>query len=117
MILEFITENKDLIGVLAVVFSGLFAFVKWLDTRKRELREKRYRTYMDLISIISGKRQDSSAPNITEQVAAVWFLVEYKEYYKTTVRIFSESDLENMANGPWVQHVLPHITKLIKTIG
>jgi hypothetical protein len=116
MILEFISEIKDLIGFVIAIIAGLFAFVKWIDTRNRELKEKRYKTYMDLIGVISGKRTDSTIPNITEQIAATWFLMEYKEYYKMTRKIFSESDLENMANEPWVKHVLPHIRKLITEI-
>jgi len=116
MILEFITQNKDLIGLIVVSLAGLFGFVKWIDTRRRELREKRYKTYMDLIGVISGKRADSTIPNITEQIAATWFLLEYKEYYSITKKIFLDSNLENMANEPWVKHVLPHIHKLIKEI-
>ncbi len=116
MFLEFITQNKDLIGVIVVCFTGLFGFVTWIDTRRRELKEKRYKTYMDLIGVISGKRVGSTAPNITEQIVATWFLSEYKEYYDMTKRIFSDSDLEDIANETWVKHVLPHIHKLIKEI-
>jgi hypothetical protein len=116
MFLQFITENKDLIGLVTVVVGGIFVFVKWLDTRNRELKEKRYKTYMDLIGVISGKRTDSSTPNLTEQIAAIWFLLEYKEYYQTTKKIFSESELQDMANDIWVKHVLPHIKKLLKEI-
>lgn len=116
MILQFISQNKDLIGLITVSIAGFFVFVKWIDNRNRELKEKRYKTYMDLIGVISGKRVDSTTPNLTEQIAAVWFLLEYKEYYEITKKIFSESDLENMANEIWVQHVLPHIYKLLKEI-
>ena len=116
MTLEFIGQNKELIGFVVAIIAGLFAFVKWIDARNRELKEERYKTYMDLIGVISGKRIDSSTPNLTEQIAAIWFLLEYKEYYEVTKKIFSDSDLENMANAPWVKHVLPHIRKLIKEI-
>lgn len=114
--LEFITQNTNLIGLITVSITGLFVFIKWLDTRNRELKEKRYETYMNLVSVISGKRSDSTTPNITEQIAATWFLLEYKEYYDMTRRIFSDSDLEKMANEPWVTHVLPHIRNLLKEI-
>jgi hypothetical protein len=116
MAVELISQNTEIIGFVVAIFAGLFAFVKWIDTRNRELREKRYKTYMDLIGVISGKRTDSTTPNLTEQIAAIWFLLEYKEYYEITKKIFSDSDLENMANAPWVKHVLPHIHKLIKEI-
>jgi len=68
--LKFITENTNLIGLITVSLTGLFVFIKWIDTRNRELKEKRYETYMGLVSVISGKRNDSTAPNITEQIAA-----------------------------------------------
>lgn len=116
MILQFITQNKDLIGLITVSITGIFVFIKWIDNRNRELKEKRYKTYMDLIGVISGKRADSSTPNISEQIAAVWFLSEYKEYYEITKKIFSESDFENMSDKAWVQHILPHIHKLLKEI-
>lgn len=116
MTLEFISEIKDLIGFVIAIIAGFFAFIKWIDTRNRELKEKRYKNYMDLIGVISGKRADSTTPNITEQIAATWFLLEYKEYYEMTGKIFSDSDLENMANEPWVKHVLPHIRKLLTEI-
>ena len=116
MNLKLILENKDFIGLIIVAVSGLFVFIKWIDNRNRELKEKRYKAYMDLIGVISGKRSDSTTPNFTEQVAATWFLIEYKEYYSTTKRIFSQSDFENMADEGWVQHVLPHIHKLINEI-
>lgn len=114
--LEFISQNNSLIGIMVVSLTGLFAFIKWIDSRNRALKENRYATYMNLVCIISGKRTDSTTPNITEQIAATWFLLEYREYYEMTKRIFSESDLKNMANGPWVLHVLPHIEKLLKEI-
>lgn len=113
---EFISENSQLLGVIIVTFGGLFAFIKWIDTRNRELREKRYSTYMNLISVISGKREDGTTPNLTEEIAATWFLLEYKEYYKTTEKIFSNSDLKNMANEAWVKHVLPHIKSMLEEI-
>ncbi len=116
MTLEFISQNKDFIGFVIAIIAGFFAFVKWIGTRNRELQEKRYKKYMDLIGVISGKRFDSTTPNLTEQIAAVWLLLEYKEYYETTKKIFSDSDLENMANEPWVKHVLPHIHKLMNEI-
>ena len=53
--LEFFAQNKDLIGIITDSLAGLFAFIRLLDTRNRELKKKRYNTYMNLVSIISGK--------------------------------------------------------------
>ncbi len=114
--LNFITQNTNLVGLITVSLTGGFVFIKWLDARKRELKERRYTTYMALVSIISGKRADSSTANMTEQIAATWFLLEYKEYYDITKKIFLNNDFENMADPLWVTHVLPHIKMLLKEI-
>lgn len=39
MILEFINQNKDIIEFVAAISGGIFAFIKWLDSRNRELKE------------------------------------------------------------------------------
>lgn len=114
--LEFISQNSSLVSVFTISIAGLFAFIKWVDSRNIELKEKRYKTYMDLISAISGHRNDGTTPNLTEQIAATWFLLEYKEYKTTTIKIFENSDLEKMANAPWVNHVLPQIKMMIKEL-
>ncbi|HOO81245.1 MAG TPA: hypothetical protein PK513_01940 [Alphaproteobacteria bacterium] len=114
--LDFISENSQFLSVLTVTFAGLFAFIKWLDTRNRELKEKRYSKYMQLISVISGKREDSSPSNLPEQIAATWFLIEYKEYFEITKKIFSNSDLKEMADETWIKHVLPQMQSMLKEI-
>jgi hypothetical protein len=114
---QFITENTQLISVLVIVGGGVISFIKWLDTRNRELREKRYAKYMDLISTISGANHpDGSTPRMTEQIAAVWFLLEYKEYTDITYKVFSYSDLDKLANKPWTEHVAPNIRLLLQEI-
>ena len=115
-VMNLISENNQLISTIVFALAGIFSVIKWLDTRNRELQEKRYSKYMDLISIISGNRSDSTTPRMTEQIAAVWFLLEYKEYKDITYKIFSYSDLDTIANEPWIQHVAPQIKLLIQDI-
>ena len=38
MILQFISQNKDLIGLITVSITGIFVFIKWIDNRNRELK-------------------------------------------------------------------------------
>ena len=97
--LEFITTNNQLLGTITIICAGLFAFIKWIDNRNNELKEKRYSKYMSLISTISGKREDGQTPNFTEQIAATWLLLEYKEYYKITEKIFSKTTLDLESNN------------------
>lgn len=112
--IQFIEHNKDLLGLIAVVMGGVFVFVKWIDSRNRELKEKRYQNYMDLIGVISGKRKDSTTPNMTEQIAATYFLLEYKEYYSMTKKIFSSLDLKQISDERWGKHILPHIRTVLE---
>jgi hypothetical protein len=111
-----ISQNNFLISVIIISITSLFAFIKWLDTRNREIKEKRYSKYRSLISTIFGKREDSSTPNLGEQIACVWLLEEYKEYYNTTSKILSNSDMKNMGDKLWVAHVFPHFKKLLEEI-
>ena len=109
-------EVSQVVSIFTVVIGGVFTAIKWLDVRKRELREKRYEKYMSLISIISGSHPDDRNVRITEQIAAIWFLLEYKEYEHLTCRIFSDNNLWAMANPPWIEHVFPHIERLLLEI-
>lgn len=111
--LEFITQNSPLLGIMTIAIAGLFGFIKWLDTRNNELKDKRYKTYMNLISVISGKRDDGSSTSLAEQIAATWFLLEYAEYYNMTRKIFENNNFKEMADERWVNHVFPHIEKLL----
>jgi hypothetical protein len=116
IMLDFITANTQLMSIIVIVFGGVFAFVKWLDTRNRELKDKHYSKYMDLIGIISGIRPDGTVPRITEQIAAIWFLREYKGYNKVTYKIFSALDLDKIANETWTKHVAPEVRLLLQEI-
>ncbi|MFA4994540.1 MAG: hypothetical protein WC521_04465 [Bdellovibrionales bacterium] len=114
--MNFITENSQLLSVLTAVIGGVFAFIKWIDVRHMELREKRYAKYMELVSTISGRHPDGNALCITEQIAAVWFLLEYKEYRDITFKIFSSKDVLDTAKGPTAKILVPHIEHLMKEI-
>jgi hypothetical protein len=112
--INFITQNKELLSFIIAIFAGVFTAIKYLDTRKRELQEKRYAKYMDLIAMISGTRPDGNHAKITEQVAAVWFLLEYTEYYYLTHKIFEANDFSSIGNNEWTTYIVPQIRLLLK---
>lgn len=112
----FISQNAQLIGVLVTVFGGLFAFIKWIDLRNRELKEKRYARYTELVGTIAGKRPDGVSPTMLDQIVAVWFLLEYKEYRKITKRIFHGPKFDQMANQNWISFVLPEIKAMLSEL-
>jgi|GEM_PF-2925961 len=115
--LKFITENNSFILLMIGMISGTVGFIKWLATRQQEMKEKRYSKYMDLIGIIAGNRPDGNHAKMTEQIAAVWFLLEYKEYKNITYKIFSNTDLDDIGNEVWRSHMKPNIKLLLQEIG
>jgi hypothetical protein len=112
-VFRFITENFQ---PLILVCGGLFAWVKWVDSRNREIKEKRYSTYMNLINIISGKCPDGRVVMLTEEIAAVWLLLEYKEYDNITRKIYSHQAVRNSTAQEWNETVLPTIDELLQEL-
>lgn len=115
--LELIAQNNNQITMIVAIVAGLCAFLKWLDTRNQNVKNERYNKYIQLIKVLSGsKENDSASICMTEQIASAWFLLEYKEYYKITLKILDNDDLQNMSNKPWQNFVLPQIKLVVQEI-
>lgn len=72
---------------------------------------------MQLIRIVSGSKPNEAVSiGMTEQIAAIWFLLEYKEYHHITLKILDNPDLEKMANERWNKFVLPQVRLLTEEI-
>jgi hypothetical protein len=108
-VLQWMSKNSSIIGgvftplitSVSVIVGGVFTSVRWLDTRNREIdaqnqerEEKRFSKYMELINLASGKCPDERQIMLVEQLAAVWFLLEYPKYKEITCRIFSDALFE-----------------------
>jgi hypothetical protein len=65
---------------------------------------------MRLISVISGGWK------ITEQVASVYVLLEYKKYYKTTLKVLNNSLWNEEDDIQWQRYILPAIRNYIEEI-
>ncbi|PCH98594.1 MAG: hypothetical protein COB76_06915 [Alphaproteobacteria bacterium] len=114
---ELIGNHADQITIIIAIFAGLFAFIKWLDTRNQTLKNERYERYIQHIRILSGSKENEGAfICMTEQIAAAWLLLEYSEYFEITLKILDNPDLEKMSNEPWQQFVLPQIKQVIADI-
>jgi hypothetical protein len=109
-IIEFIAQNIYSITFVITIFAGLFAFAKWIDSRNREIKKEELKEYMRLISVISG------GGKITEQVASVYMLLEYKKYYKTTLKVLDNGLWNEENDTQWQKYILPAIRNCIKEI-
>jgi len=90
------------------IISGLFAFWKWADQRKRELYEQRFEQYWKLIELAQ------ETPLIAKQKVALLLLKRYPEYKTETIEFLSDA---KKRGGPWVdqnaiqiEDVLAHFT-------
>jgi hypothetical protein len=100
-----------------VVLGVIINFWKWVDTRNREIKEKRHSKYMELINLAVGKCPDGRQPMMPEEIAAVWFLLEYKEYYSITSKVFSDDNVRNNQTVPaWNEQIRPAVDSLLEKI-
>lgn len=65
---------------------------------------------MRLISVVSG------GGKITEQVASVYLLLEYKKYYNITLQVFDNESWEKENNTQWKTYVMPAIKTVLKKL-
>ncbi len=63
--------------------------IRYLNQRKEELTQKRFKIYHDLIDRFSGATNEK----LDNQVAACYELRRYKEYYPVTKRILESAKL------------------------
>jgi hypothetical protein len=103
-----INEWLPYVTTALTVASGLFAFWKWADQRKRELDEQRFEQYWKLIEFAQG------TPLIAKQKVALLLLKRYSEYQTETIEFLSDA---KKRGGPWVdqnaaqiEDVLAHFT-------
>jgi hypothetical protein len=66
------------VTTLSVVVSGLFAFLKWADQRKRELAERRFEQYWKLIDT------SNESQYLAKQKVALLLLKHFPEYKAET---------------------------------
>ena len=99
---------------LVACFSFVFSFIKWLDSRNRELNNQRYLQYRELIRVICPFGEAKVSP--PEQLLCVIFLKEFKEYYKTTKEVFFNPQIINRTSNEWKESLLPEMEKVLKEI-
>ena len=96
---------------IAAIAAGIFAFVQWLDQRKRELSEKRFEQYWKLIET------SQSSTFIAHQKVALLLLKRYPEFRNETIHFLKdangrgESDGWVRTNASEIKSVMDHLSK------
>ena len=107
-----VSQIVQLVTVLVPVCGGIFAVVKYIDVRNRELKAQRYQAYSELIRTLSGRRQDGSRTFLVEQISAIYQLREFEEYQETSVDILEASMRQpewNNSLGAYAKRVIENL--------
>jgi hypothetical protein len=72
---------------IVIVIGGLFAFVQWLDQRKRELSERRFEQYWKLLDT------SQKDPRIAHQKISLLLLKRYPEFKDETLHFLMYADV------------------------
>lgn len=84
--LKFFTENWEKIIVIGLAyFTALLPLYKYLQEKRIEEKDKRFRNYHKLIDDLLGGAGKNLM--LDRQIAIVFELRNYKEYYPVTLRI------------------------------
>ena len=110
---NFLLSHTGALTALLTVAGGIFAFIKWLDARSLEQKEKRRQRYERLVDIIIGQEIDGRKPVVLQQIVAVWMLSEFKEFEYITRKIFIDRDPTNGSTEAWLTQIYPEIRKML----
>ena len=104
-------------SVLTIV-GIIFAAVYWWVLRRQELRQQRWNQYQQTIGLAWGGDQDKQGVPIALQIAAVYQLVEFKEFAYMTALSLKYVVVDNPVriNPEWKVFVGPHVERIIELL-
>jgi len=109
-----IANGVQLITVVTPIAAGLFALLKYLDVRNRELKAERYKSYAELIRTLSGIKPDGSRAFLVEEIQAVYQLEEFDEFKSISIAILEASMAQpewEAAMGQYAKRVLENLKR------
>ena len=86
---KWISDNASAIGVLSGLIPFAWTVISYIHAKRQELREKRFETYHKLIKLLVEGETPDSGLFIDRQIAIIFELINFKEYYPVTERILS----------------------------
>jgi hypothetical protein len=89
MFWKWIGENASAIGVLSGLIPFAWTVISYIHAKRQELRAKRFETYHSLIKqLVQGDTPESNL-YLDRQIAVIFELINFREYYPVTERILS----------------------------
>jgi hypothetical protein len=84
---KWLNDNASAIGVLSGLIPLAWTIISYIHSKRQELKEKRFEAYHRLIKqLVEGDNPDLSV-FIDRQIAIIFELANFKEYYPVTRRI------------------------------
>ncbi|HJR57624.1 MAG TPA: hypothetical protein VJ798_13690 [Rhizomicrobium sp.] len=103
---DWLTNLASLTAIVAIVFGAVY----WFELRRRELKQRRWADYQELIHLAWNRHASGQPVPSALQIAAVYRLLAFREFAYMTVLTLDEAVQSNP--GPWIQSVGPHATKV-----
>ena len=96
--MEEILKNISLISMSGAAITFIFGLIKWIDQRNREMEQKQYEAFHNMVRLASGVDESGNTIKMAQQLAAVYQLQAYKKY--------------SFASIPVLEHLLYEISEL-----
>ncbi len=115
---ELVQPISSVVSVIAIVGGGVFSFAKWLDVRRRELRQQRWTQYQQTIGLAWGSGPNDQGVPTALQIAAVYQLAEFKEFAFMTALSLEYVVVDNpvLIKQDWKEFVGPHVKRIISLL-
>src|SRR3989338_4179130 len=90
-IIDFIIVNKEFFGILVSFLAFIIPLWQYINSKRQEQRQLNFINFHEkIIRKLGGRREDPSEEiGIEEQVAVIFELRNYSEYYPVTTRILN----------------------------
>ncbi len=83
-ILKFLNDHSSLISAIPIVAGGIWGFFKF----REHVKDKRFKTYHDLIDqMVNEQREADRKIKLDRQIAVIYELRNFKEYFDVSIRI------------------------------
>ncbi len=85
---DFMKQHNGSVAVVVTIVLALIAFAHYISVRRAEEKGKDFDRYHALLKLLNG---DDGAPYIDQQVAVIYQLRSFPDYYPVSLRILEHS--------------------------
>lgn len=86
-VLKYISDNLVGFTFLSTLIAGIVNFWQWLSIKRAEERQRRFESFHKLVKDLVEPEERDKAMRLDRQVAIIFELTKYAEYYPVSKRI------------------------------